>query len=1003
MTDRFAKRVKTAGDACSKKKDKRSVAVGRYIFVLILSSLFFIPLSAQTTEMETRYNALAERFDGRDKLLQRDLKNYLQAYPYTTFLDEVQFMQGVLQVEKGHYKQGLKILEPIDVKALTRAHQTDYSFYRGYAYLMMQEYQRASIYFSQLGKSNSRYTTRGTYYYAYCMYKLERYDKALPALKSLEDDPRYAKTVPYYLTQIYYATGNYEEAEARANALLREHQEDLNNGELHRILGEMSYLKEDYNGAVEHLKIYQKSAAENKEELLRNDMFMLGTAQYRLGQYDAAIVSLKQVKQEQDSISEAACLTLGNAYVQLGRPEQAKLSYQAAAGYKITPAVAEEAAYNYTLCTYQSSSALGESVRAFNDFLTQYPASKYEGRIYQLLSDALMQSKNYAAAIRTLDSIPSPTPKMLQTKQYLRYQLGADNFLQGKMQQSADWMTEVIKHDAESPQYTTEAYYIRAEANYRLRNYASSEADLNTFFSRPGVKRSANYSVARYLQGYTCFSQKQYDKARDAFSAYIDAASATEPTYADALNRIGDCYFNGRQFPQAISYYSQVANLQASGTDYALFQKGYALGLQHKYSEKISVLRDLVNRYPKSDYADDGVYEIARAQLQQDDERGAITTYEQLLSTYPHSTLARKASLERAMLFRNLGQNDQAIAAYRQTIEKYPATEEAYTALDALQALYIESGNVDEYLQYTKNLAKMNMNVTTAEDSLLYAAAEMQYMQAAYQKATVSLNNYITQYCAGGRYCTTARYYLADSYYRLGKTTEALGQYVVLAEMNANPYQEEAATRVAEICYDKGDWKGALDGFYRMHALASTRENTTIARLGILRCSRQLGRHQAAIDIAGQLLSDTPVSDETKAEAMYGRAKAYIALNQWTKAQPDLKDLAKEVRTAQGAEAKYLLAQSYFETGDTESAEAQVMEFTQMNTQQQYWLARALVLLSDINRTRGEYFQARQYLLVLQQNYLINGDDIPSMIEARLAQLDKMEQPVEKEVNDEEE
>ena len=1003
MTDRFAKRVKTAGDACSKKKDKRSVAVGRYIFVLILSSLFFIPLSAQTTEMETRYNALAERFDGRDKLLQRDLKNYLQAYPYTTFLDEVHFMQGVLQVEKGHYKQGLKILEPIDVKALTRAHQTDYSFYRGYAYLMMQEYQRASIYFSQLGKSNSRYTTRGTYYYAYCMYKLERYDKALPALKSLEDDPRYAKTVPYYLTQIYYATGNYEEAEARANALLREHQEDLNNGELHRILGEMSYLKEDYNGAVEHLKIYQKSAAENKEELLRNDMFMLGTAQYRLGQYDAAIVSLKQVKQEQDSISEAACLTLGNAYVQLGRPEQAKLSYQAAAGYKITPAVAEEAAYNYTLCTYQSSSALGESVRAFNDFLTQYPASKYEGRIYQLLSDALMQSKNYAAAIQTLDSIPSPTPKMLQTKQYLRYQLGADNFLQGKMQQSADWMTEVIKHDAESPQYTTEAYYIRAEANYRLRNYASSEADLNTFFSRPGVKRSANYSVARYLQGYTCFSQKQYDKARDAFSAYIDAASATEPTYADALNRIGDCYFNGRQFPQAISYYSQVANLQASGTDYALFQKGYALGLQHKYSEKISVLRDLVNRYPKSDYADDGVYEIARAQLQQDDERGAITTYEQLLSTYPHSTLARKASLERAMLFRNLGQNDQAIAAYRQTIEKYPATEEAYTALDALQALYIESGNVDEFLTYSKNLAKMNMNVTTAEDSLLYAAAEMQYMQAAYQKATVSLNNYITQYCAGGRYCTTARYYLADSYYRLGKTTEALGQYVVLAEMNANPYQEEAAMRVAEICYDKGDWKGALDGFYRMHALASTRENTTIARLGILRCSRQLGRHQAAIDIAGQLLSDTPVSDETKAEAMYGRAKAYIALNQWTKAQPDLKDLAKEVRTEQGAEAKYLLAQSYFEAGDTESAEAQVMEFTQMNTQQQYWLARALVLLSDINRTRGEYFQARQYLLVLQQNYTIKGDDIPALVSARLAELDKIEQPVEKEVNDEEE
>ena len=114
---------------------------------------------------------------------------------------------------------------------------------------------------------------------------------------------------------------------------------------------------------------------------------------------------------------------------------------------------------------------------------------------------------------------------------------------------------------------------------------------------------------------------------------------------------------------------------------------------------------------------------------------------------------------------------------------------------------------------YAKTLAKMNMNVTTAEDSLLYASAEMQYMQAAYHKASVSLSNYITQYCAGGRYCTSARYYLADSYYRLGKMSEALAQYQVLAEMNANPYQEEAAMRVAEICYDKADYTCALDGF----------------------------------------------------------------------------------------------------------------------------------------------------------------------------------------------
>jgi len=980
----------------------RNIKLG-ILGVLGLLGVLVTPLYAQISVMEERYNALVERFDGRDKLLQRDLKAYLQEYPYTTFADEVKFMQGVLQVEKGHYKQSLKILEQVEVKALTRPHQTDYSFYRGYAYLMQQEYERAAIYFAQLGKGTSRYAKRGLYYHAYCLYKQGKYKEALPDLLQLEHETQYSQTVPYYLVQIYYEQGNQEEVETRAEALLKANPDYAGNNELHRILGELYFRKPDYAAAVSHLRTYREMTLAQKEALLRTDMYMLGTAEYNLKEYDAAVASLKQVKQENDTISESAYLTLGNAYVQLHQPEQAKLSYQAAAGYALTPAITEEATYNYALCTYQSSSALGESVRAFNEFLRKFPKSKYQGRVYQLLSDALMQSKNYAAAIATLDSIPQPTAKMLQTKQYLRYQLGADLFLQGKMQQSADWSTQVIEHAAESDLYTTEAYYLRAEAYFRLRNYMACEKDLNTFFARPDAKTSDNYVIARYLQGYCAFAQGKYEHAREAFTQYIDAASATETTYADALNRIGDCYFNGRQFSSAIAYYTQVSNLQAAGTDYALYQRGLALGLQHKYADKVTVLGELVKRYPKSDYADDGLYESARAQLQLDKEREAIATYEQLLAAYPHSILARKASLERAMLFRNLQENDAAIAAYRQTIEKYPASEEAYTALDALQALYVETGRVDEYLAYTKNLAKMNMTVTTKEDSLLYASAEMQYMQGEYQKATVSLGNYLTMYCAGGRYCTSARYYLADSYYRLGKSSEALTHYQALAETAANPYQEEAATRVAEICFDKADYNCSLEAFYRMHALASTRENTTIARLGILRCSQRLARYQATIDIAGQLLNDTPVSEETKAEALYCRAKAYIGLGQWAQAQPDLKALSAEVRTAQGAEAKFLLAQSYYELKDPDASEAQIMSFTQMNTQQQYWLARALILLSDINRDKGELFQAKQYLLVLQQNYTRTDDDIRTMITARLAQLEEKEKPVVTEETEEEE
>ena len=998
MIDRFTKRHKTV-----LLKDKRLVTIGRIIFVLCLLSFIPCTISAQTSEMETRYNALSERYDGRDKGLQNDLKAYMQEFPYTTYGDEVNFMQAVLQIEKGHYRQGLKILEQLDIKSLSRAHKTDYSFYRGYAYLMIQEYERAAVYFGLLRSSENPYTVRGTYYYAYCMYKLGQYDKALPALEQLENHPQYAKTVPFYIVQIHFANGRYEEVEQRANVLLVEQPESENTAELHRMLGEIYYRKKDYVTAVEHLGQYEQLLSGKREEPVRSDIYMLGAAHYQLGRYSECVNSLKRMKQQPDTLSEAACLTMGNAYVQLKQTEQAKLSYQAAASYALTPAITEEALYNYALCTYQTSSALGESVRAFNDFLHRFPDSKYVNKVYQLLSDALMQSKNYVEAIATLDSISDPTPRMLDTKQYLRYQLAADHFLQGKMPQTVEWATAVIEHTYEADSYTTEAYYLRAEAYYRLQHYAAGEQALLRFFDRSDAKQSANYVIARYLQGYCRFAQAKYDEAREAFMTYIESAEPTEPTYADALNRIGDCYFNAREFEQAGTYYAKVSDLQAEGSDYALFQRGYALGLQHKYADKAAVLMELVTRYPKSDYADDGLYEAARAQLQQDDERGAIATYDSLLAMYPLSVLARKASLERAMLYRNLKQTDEAVAAYKATIEQYPASEEAYTALEALQTLYVEADQVNEYLEYTKELAALDMHVTTQEDSLQFVAAEIQYMQAAYQKAASSLSNYIKQYCAGGRYCTTARYYLADTYYRSGKRAESLEQYKILADLAANPYQEEAAMRVAELCYDDADYNCALDAFYKMHSLASSRENVTVARLGILRCSQALGRHQEAIQVAGRILNDKPLSEETKSEAMYGRAKAYVAMGEWEKAQPDLQNLSAEVRTAQGAESKYLLAQSYFELQHLDEAESQVMAFTQMNTQQQYWLAKALILLSDINRERAEYFQARQYLLVLQQNYTRKGDDIAALIDERLATLDQLEQPeIKEEVNDEE-
>ena len=71
-------------------------------------------------------------------------------------------------------------------------------------------------------------------------------------------------------------------------------------------------------------------------------------------------------------------------------------------------------------------------------------------------------------------------------------------------------------------------------------------------------------------------------------------------------------------------------------------------------------------------------------------------------------------------------------------------------------------------------------------------------------------------------------------------------------------------------------------------------------------------------------------------------------------------------------------------------AEQEVMSFMQMQTTQQYWLAKSMILLADINLQRNDSFQAKQYLLALQANYK-QTDDIQSIVAEKLRALEEKE------------
>lgn len=148
----------------------------------------------------------------------------------------------------------------------------------------------------------------------------------------------------------------------------------------------------------------------------------------------------------------------------------------------------------------------------------------------------------------------------------------------------------------------------------------------------------------------------------------------------------------------------------------------------------------------------------------------------------------------------------------------------------------------------------------------------------------------------------------------------------------------------------------------------------------------QTGAQEEAQLAASELLKEPKLSPEVEAEARYIRAKAYISHKQPAKALEDLKALSKDTRTEHGAEAKYLLAQYYYDTNDDKNAEKVLENFAKNGTPHQYWLARGFILWADIYIRQGDNVQAKAYLNNLKNNY--KGDDeIAGMIEDRLGKL----------------
>lgn len=944
------------------------------------------PEASLKEEISYMLACIAFELDSPERIAK--LESFLKEYPYSRYVNRVRSLVASAYFFENKYEKAISEFEQCNVDMLSNTERDACIFRQGLAYLGLKDYQEAFVRFSILNDISAEYEADASYYLGYINYVRQQYDEALKQFQSVETEEKYARLAPYYIADIYLIQQQYEKALQMASGYLNKYPYEEKAFQMKRVLGESCYELKNYQDAIKYLEVY---CGEEGKGAKRSALYRLGMSFFHVNVYAKASQYLGETITKEDALSQSAYMYMGLCYLQLKDHNRARMAFEQASSMKEDRYIQEQALYNYALCIHETSySPFAESVTVFERFLNEFPNSEYVEKVNNYLVEVYLNTRSYEAALRSIDKISNPGERILAAKQKLLFRMGTQEFAQAAFDKAIDYFSQSLQLGRHDQQTKADAYYWRGESKYRLNQYDAASNDFRLYLEFAVDKKESEYGLALYNLGYTAFKQKLYDSALQWFTRCTQSGTALNSSVlADAYNRMGDCNFYHRRFDAAQQLYGEAAKTDKTLGDYSLFQMGFVKGLQRDYEMKIQLLDKLLATYPSSLYIDDALYEQGRAYVQLEDNQDAIKRYSILVERYPDSPLSRKAANEIGLLYYQDDKYQDAIVAYKKVISTYPGSEEAQLAQRDLKSIYIDMNDIDSYANFIASVPGGTRMAANEHDSLTYVAAERIYMKGDMQNAKSSFLNYLQSFPTGA-FSVNADYYLGIICYNEKNYPDAKSYLAKVMEYPDNQFSGEAMQLCAEMTYNDKEYVEALSIYKRMIDRATSVEEKQNALVGAMRCAWLSEKEEDVLTYSTMLLTQSKSTPEVANEAYYYRAKTCLKGNKKQEAIADLSALAKDTRNVYGAEAKYLLAQLYFDEGQADKAEKEVLDYIEVSTPHAYWLARSFILLSDIYMEMGRELDAKQYLLSLKQNYQAD-DDIAEMIETRLVKLNKEE------------
>jgi tetratricopeptide (TPR) repeat protein len=888
---------------------------------------------------------------------------------------------GNFYFKEKKYSKAATYYSKVNLALITEEQRQETRFKLGYSNFAERNFDKALEYFNVLKRQSGNYSAASNYYAGYIEYELKQYDKAIIDLEKASQDDAYASVAPSLLANLYYKQGRYDDLLKYGNKVLARSDAQVNEKDFYLLMGDAHLMKGEYNKASGFYQLYEEKSPNPSVDV----RYRIGYTYYKEAKYDQAIDHLKRAASDKDSIGVYASYYLGVMYLKQGNKLYALTAFDNARKNKINEELRQEGTYQYSKVSYDLGKS-GEAVEGFEYYLKQYPRGIHRDEINDMLSEAYLSSNDYDLAISHIEKQSSMSRSLEKVYQKATYLKGSELFNKGDYRNATEFFKKSLKHPVDI-QYSTLANLWSAEAYAIGRRYDQAFPHYRTILGNPQMSSGNNGLRARYGIGYAYFNTQDYPKALIHFKEYINALerASDKMFYDDALLRLADCYYVSKSYNEALTYYQKAIKLNKSDLDYAQFQSGAIYGIQGNLSAAIKAY-DIVIAQPRSRFIDDAMFQKAQLYFEKGEYDQAIKGFTKLIEVKSSSNFIPYAYLRRASSNYNLHKYDLSISDYLKILTDYPTHNVAREVLLPLQEVLNLQNRGGEFDSYLANFKKANPDGKGLEN-VEFESAKNQYFNLSYKKAIERFTAYIKNYPSDKK-VAEAKYYIAESYYRLKDYEPALKVYTDLVTDGSYDQINKIVARIAEIEYLSGRHENAVYFFNQLADVASTKKEQYNAWAGLMESYYLLGKYDSVDRYAKIILEkgNVHISSQNKASLYLG--KSAYARGNYDLAQDEFLSALNTARDEFGAEAQFMLGQVYFNKKDyKKSIESLIALNTNFNIYPE-WVGKGYLLLADNYMALGDVFQAKGTLKSIIDNFPL--EYYRTKAKAKLVEIEKV-------------